>query len=43
MNQRYLDRLDAQRNDKVRSIRAREGGEDEASVIGLHNDFSEAR
>ncbi len=39
----YLRNLDAERNDKVKSLRRQqEFGEDDSGLIGLHNDSSEA-
>lgn len=40
VNQHYLDELDAARNDVMRSMKQKEEGE--TTVIGLHNDASEA-
>lgn len=42
VNQQYLSKLDAERNDKVRSINQKNMEDGEATVYGLHNDASEA-
>lgn len=38
VNQRYLDKLAAERNDTVRTIHQKELEDDSSGVIGLHND-----
>ncbi|MEX1032654.1 MAG: amidophosphoribosyltransferase [Cellvibrionaceae bacterium] len=38
VSQTYLDKLAAERNDKVRTLRQRESDDEGASAFGLHND-----
>ncbi|GAB1257141.1 amidophosphoribosyltransferase [Aurantivibrio plasticivorans] len=38
----YLDRIESERNDKIKSLRRQQTVSDNETIIGLHNDASEA-
>ncbi len=42
VDQSYLDRLKAERNDKVRTLKQKDNQHDHSTVIGIHNDSTEA-